>query len=68
MVTRKLQMERHKTYLLPPLLDMLLFKIHCRWAGSVKLLREGICVQEKSLVRINKTIWKCSDFPFDFKV
>jgi len=68
MVTRKLQMERHKTDLLPSLLDMLLFKIHCRWAGSVKLLREGICVQEKSLVRINKTIWKCSDFPFDFKV
>lgn len=28
----------------------------------------GICVQERILMRIKRTIWKCFNSPFDFKV
>lgn len=55
-------------HLLLPFSDMLLFKIHCRQDGSLKLLWKGICVQERILMRINKTIWKCFNSLFDFKV
>lgn len=46
---------------------MLLFKMHRRWDGSLKLLEKGICAQERRLMRINRTIWKCFISPLTLR-